>query len=123
MSNTNSEPTRLSDQIDSRVCMLESCAVSARATCFPTFLDQSRKVPLGPLLQFIYRVVAVIDANLFERGPSFISQLITRRAADLRRLDYELALGRVPEPAWAIALPVRYEWRLFLLALRHLIAL
>ena len=38
---------------------------SARATCFPHFLDQPRQVSLGPLLQFIYRVVAVVDADLF----------------------------------------------------------
>ena len=44
--------------------MLETHS-SARATCFPHFFDQPRKVSLGPLLQFIYRVVAVLDANLF----------------------------------------------------------
>jgi hypothetical protein len=38
---------------------------SARVTCFPHFLDQPREVSLGPLLQFIYRVVAVVDADLF----------------------------------------------------------
>ena len=44
--------------------MLETHS-SARATCFPHFFDQPRKVSLSPLLQFIYRVVAVLDANLF----------------------------------------------------------
>ena len=38
---------------------------SARATCVFHFLDQPREVSLGPLLQFIYRVVAVVDADLF----------------------------------------------------------
>jgi hypothetical protein len=37
---------------------------SGGATCFPDFLDQPREVSLGPLLQFIYRVVAVVDADL-----------------------------------------------------------
>jgi len=65
--------------------------------CFPHFLDQPREVSLRSLLQFIYRVVAVVDADLFERGPAFIGQLKIRRAADLRRRDYEFALGREPE--------------------------
>ena len=37
---------------------------STRATCFTHFLDQPREVSLGPLRQFIYRVVAVVDADL-----------------------------------------------------------
>ena len=38
---------------------------SARATCVFHFFDQPRQVSLGPLLQFIYWVVAVVDADLF----------------------------------------------------------
>jgi hypothetical protein len=44
--------------------MLDVAHSSTRATCFTHFLDQPRDVSLGPLLQFIYRVVAVVDADL-----------------------------------------------------------
>jgi hypothetical protein len=44
--------------------MLDVAHSSTRATCFTHFLDQPRDVSLGPLLQFVYRVVAVVDADL-----------------------------------------------------------
>jgi hypothetical protein len=38
--------------------------ISAR-DLLPHFPDQPREVSLAPLLQFIYWIVAVVDANLF----------------------------------------------------------
>jgi hypothetical protein len=55
----------LSGQIGGSSLCSTAARSSARATCFPHFLDQPREVSLGQLLQFIYWIVAVVDADLF----------------------------------------------------------